>query len=152
LADLAATQELGKRLASILRTGDVILLKGDLGVGKTALAREIVQAVMGPETEVPSPTFTLVQTYSGATLTITHADLYRIKAIQELAELGLDEALEGGALLVEWPERATELWPSTRLEIALSLVGTGQTRHARITGYGHWIERLVPLLEVKTCD
>lgn len=137
-----ATQDLGQSLAGLLGAGDLILLSGDLGAGKTHLARAVVQALAGAEQDVPSPTFTLIQRYETPSLIITHADLYRIDAVTELEELGLDEALEEGALLVEWPDRAAGLWPESRLEIELSS-GTDPTeRLASLTGRGLWSGRL----------
>lgn len=142
LGDLAAVKRLGAALARELRRGDAILLRGDLGAGKTELARAVVRARMDTEVEVPSPTFTLIQTYETPDLVIAHADLYRVEQAGELAELGLDEALDDGAVLVEWPERADGLWPATRLEIALSILDGGQERQAILTAYGDWTSRL----------
>ena len=106
LADDAATAQLGEDLALALRPGDVHALSGDLGAGKTALARAIIRALADDEAiEVPSPTFTLVQTYE-TRIPVGHFDLYRISAPSELDELGLDEILMDGAALIEWPERA----------------------------------------------
>lgn len=109
LADEAATVRLAEDIALILKKGDLLLLSGDLGAGKSTLARALIRAVAGdPVLEVPSPTFTLVQAYD-LRLPISHFDLYRLSDPEELAELGLDEALETGAALVEWPERAADL-------------------------------------------
>jgi tRNA threonylcarbamoyl adenosine modification protein YjeE len=142
LDDLGAARRLGERLAASLRSGDAVLLSGDLGAGKTELARAMIQARMGAEIDVPSPTFTLIQTYESPGLPIAHADLYRIERVEDLAELGLDEALETGALLVEWPERAEGLWPAARLEIALTHDGEGPARIAALTGHGEWASRI----------
>ena len=110
LADEEATRALGAALAKVLRRGDVVTLSGPLGVGKTALARAILQAA-GHEGEVPSPSFAIVQPYEDLDPPIWHADLYRIERSGELDELGLDE-LSDAVLLVEWPERAGEsAWP-----------------------------------------
>ena len=121
LADAAATEAIGAALAPLLRAGDVIALSGDLGAGKTTLARGLLTA-LGLEGEAPSPTFAIVQTYvpPEVRLAVAHVDLYRIRDPQELEELGLDDALEDGALLIEWPERlGTRSWPSTlRLHLA----------------------------------
>ena len=104
------TAEVGAKLASQLRPGDVVTLSGPLGVGKTELARAILSA-LGFVGEAPSPTFAIVQPYDDLETPIWHVDLYRIEDPSELAELGLDEA-DDVALLVEWPERAGEgAWP-----------------------------------------
>ena len=106
LADLAATERLGRVVAEELQAGDLVTLSGGLGSGKTTLARTIVRALAGDAAlEVPSPTFTLMQTYDTARGPVVHADLYRIGGPGELAELGWDEAAEQALLLVEWPER-----------------------------------------------
>ena len=110
LVDEAGLGEVGRRLAGTLRAGDVIALSGELGAGKTTLARAILRA-LGHEGDVPSPTFTLVQTYPDLPLPVAHADLYRLGAPDEAEALGLDDWLEDGVLLVEWPERlGRRLW------------------------------------------
>lgn len=103
LADLAAMEALGARIAGLLRAGDVVALSGPLGTGKTTLARAVI-AALGHEGEVPSPTFTIVETYD-LRLPLVHADFYRLESPREAEELGLDDYREGAALLAEWPER-----------------------------------------------
>lgn len=113
LPDAAATEAIGRSLAPLLERGDVVLLSGDLGAGKTSLARGVL-AGLGLAGEAPSPTFAIVQPYDSpeVCLPVLHVDLYRIDDPAELEELGLDEALGDAALLVEWPERAGEgAWP-----------------------------------------
>ena len=111
LPDPEATEALGARIASALRPGDVVALRGDLGAGKTTLARGILRG-LGFEGEVASPTFPIVQPYEELALPVWHVDLYRIEDPAEIRELALDEALDGGALLVEWPDRlGGALWP-----------------------------------------
>lgn len=123
LPDEAATQALGARIAAVLRPGDVVALSGDLGAGKTTLARAIL-AGLGHAGEVPSPTFAIVQPYDPPDLRIPvwHVDLYRLEHAEEAAELGLDEARREAALIVEWPERLGDaLWPdSLRLELTVA--------------------------------
>ena len=137
LADETATADLGARIARLLEPGDAVLLKGDLGAGKTTLARAILRA-LGVEGHVPSPTFTLVQTYQPRDLTVFHYDLYRIEDARELAELGLDDALDDGALLVEWPEKGFPARLATGA-LTVMLTQTGPTaREARIAGPGRW--------------
>ena len=135
LADLAATEGLAARLAAWAKAGDVIGLRGPLGVGKTAFARGFIQACFGA-TEVPSPTFTLVQTYETDDLSIWHFDLYRIAKPEEIDELGLDEALERGIALIEWPERLGAAMPADWLEIALAPGAHAGARRARLTAHG----------------
>jgi tRNA threonylcarbamoyladenosine biosynthesis protein TsaE len=141
LSDETATAALGARVARGLAPGDAVLLKGDLGAGKTTLARAILRA-LGVEGHVPSPTFTLVQAYQAGDLPLFHFDLYRIESPRELAELGIDDALEDGAALVEWPERG---FPPRLAEDALTITLTqkrGDEREARITGPARW-QRLI---------
>lgn len=142
LPDEAATADLGRRLAPLCRAGDVIALRGDLGAGKSTLARALIQTLQGADTEVPSPTFTLVQTYPGdlpTGLAIWHFDLYRLENPAEARELGIEEAADG-LTLVEWPERLGSHLPKTRLELQLSFSGAG--RIARLDDHADWSERI----------
>lgn len=139
LPDDAATAALGARLGAAARAGDVIALYGDLGAGKTTLARALIRSLTGPETEAPSPTFTLVQTYQTARFPIWHFDLYRLKESGEARELGLEEAVDGLAL-IEWPERLGRDLPVARLEVRLSFDGAG--RIARLVDLDDWSARI----------
>lgn len=139
LAGEADTAALGERLAMAARPGDVIALLGDLGAGKTTLARALIRKLAGPETEAPSPTFTLVQTYATPNLPIWHFDLYRLEDPGEARELGLEEAVDGLAL-IEWPERLGRDLPIARLEVRLSFDGAG--RIARLVDLDDWSTRL----------
>ena len=143
LADDAATQALAGRIAALARRGDVILLEGGLGSGKTSFARGFLRA-LGVEEEVPSPTFTLVQSYALPGLDVTHSDLYRLADESEVVELGLDEAWCHGALLVEWPDRAPGLWPEERLAVRLELPpgSPGDARQVWLRGTGRWASLL----------
>lgn len=138
LGNEADTRALGAKIASILHGGDAVLLSGPLGVGKTVLARSILRA-LGVEERVPSPTFTLVQTYETPGLTVRHFDLYRIERESDLLELGLQEALSDGAIIVEWPEHAFGQLPDSALKIELRSV-TAETRMAHLTGRDRWAE------------
>ncbi len=145
LPDEAATQALAAEIAACVGAGDLVTLTGDLGAGKTAFARHLIRSLVGdPALDVPSPTFTLMQTYEGPRFPIVHADLYRISGTDELAELGWEEAAEGSLVLVEWPERAGFLLGAERLDVQLSLSperGSG-ARVALITGYGALAPRI----------
>ena len=136
LPDPAATVALGGRVVRGLATGDAVALEGDLGAGKTTLARAILRA-LGVTEDVPSPTFTLVQIYETPLLTVRHYDLYRIENAAEIDELGLDDALAEGAALIEWPERAEARLPSDALHIALAPSGA-DSRIATIRGPAKW--------------
>lgn len=142
LADDEATAQLGQEIAPWLRVGDCVVLEGDLGAGKTALARAILRTLAGDaDLEVPSPTFTLVQTYEEARVPVSHFDLYRLSGAEEAEELGLDDALDEGAALIEWPSRLADDVPHDRLEIRLDISGSGG-REVHLTGHGNWRDRL----------
>lgn len=136
LADPAATAALGMRIAAGLARGDAVALEGDLGAGKTTLARAVLRA-LGVSEEVPSPTFTLVQTYDTPRLVVRHYDLYRIEDPNEARELGIDDALLEGAALIEWPERAREWLPRDLLQVTLAAAGDS-ARVAALRGPAKW--------------
>ncbi len=148
LPDEAASEALATGLAMLLQPGDLILLEGDLGSGKTTIARAILRAVAGdPALDVPSPTFTLVQAYDLPGLSVAHMDLYRIEDVSEVEELGMDEALDAGAVIVEWPQRAPGALPEGGLHLELSETATG--RRARITAKdAGWHDRLQRLAAI----
>jgi tRNA threonylcarbamoyladenosine biosynthesis protein TsaE len=135
LNDLAATENLAQRLARLARPGDAVLLSGPLGAGKSALARAFLRALLGdPALEVPSPSYTLVQSYAvpgGGQA--HHFDLYRLGGAEEVLELGWEEALEG-IVLVEWPERLGALAPPGALRIALTPLDE-DAREVQLTGW-----------------
>ncbi|PWC33551.1 tRNA (adenosine(37)-N6)-threonylcarbamoyltransferase complex ATPase subunit type 1 TsaE [Azospirillum sp. TSO35-2] len=135
LPDEAATAALARRLGALLRPGDLVALRGDLGAGKTALARALIRSVTHEEAEVPSPTFTLVQSYDTAIGPIWHADLYRLSGPDEVYELGWDDARAEAVALVEWPDRLGPLLPADRIELTLSHDGP-DARRASLTGHG----------------
>ncbi|MDC0737761.1 tRNA (adenosine(37)-N6)-threonylcarbamoyltransferase complex ATPase subunit type 1 TsaE [Cognatishimia sp. SS12] len=111
-------------LGARLDAGDVILLTGDIGAGKTHFSRSLIQHRLGYAEDVPSPTFTLVQTYEAGDIEIWHADLYRLTTPDEVVELGLTEAFETAICLVEWPDRLAELAPENALMITLKMCDT----------------------------
>jgi tRNA threonylcarbamoyladenosine biosynthesis protein TsaE len=126
LPNEAATEALGATLAQRLKPGDVVGLKGDLGTGKTTLARAIVRAAAGdPALIVPSPTFTLVEVYDTPRGPFWHFDLYRLETPEQVYELGWEEALAEGVILMEWPERLGPLLPK-HLSVTLKLDGNGR--------------------------
>jgi tRNA threonylcarbamoyl adenosine modification protein YjeE len=118
----------------------MVALEGDLGAGKTELARAVIRSLAGADIPVPSPTFTLLQAYELPGLTVTHADLYRLSDPSEVLELGLDEAWEQGAVLVEWPERAGDLLPAELLTLHLRHVpeAGAEARDIEIEGGERW--------------
>ena len=115
------TDYLGRILAKYARAGDCFLLRGHIGAGKSTLARAFIRTLLGPDTEVPSPTFTLVQTYIYNNLELWHADLYRLSDAQEAVELGLTDAFSDHICLIEWPELLGDLAPTSALDIEMSV-------------------------------
>jgi len=144
LEDLAATERLGLFFATRLRAGDVLALRGALGAGKSALARAIIQNLCPDETDIPSPTFTLVQTYEAMDGTvIQHFDLYRLDAPEDAFALGIEDAFVESICLVEWPERLGAYLPSTALSVEiLHDRETEDRRFVCLSGDSHWQQRL----------
>ena len=131
--DEAATARIAGAVAHVSLAGDVLALAGDLGSGKTAFARGFIRALTTPEEEVPSPTFTLVQTYAAGGGTLYHFDLYRIEDPEEAWELGIEEAFAGGITLIEWPERLGRLLPPDRLDIRFEMPPGAPPAERRVT-------------------
>jgi tRNA threonylcarbamoyl adenosine modification protein YjeE len=148
LDDAGATERLGADLAMILRPGDVVALEGDLGAGKSTLARAAIRHLAGDaELEVPSPTYTLVQAYE-TTPKIAHFDLYRIGGDDELEEIGFDEAIETGVALVEWPRNAPLALAAANIAVSLDMAAGGG-RVATIAGRGQAAERVLRTLAIR---
>jgi len=134
---------LAAALAPRLRAGDFLALHGELGAGKTAFARALIRALMdNPNEEVPSPTFAIVQPYTGQRSPIHHYDFYRIADPAEADELGLDDALAAGIVIAEWPERLGDRLPPNGLDISLADGDSATTRHVVLAGHGGWAARL----------
>lgn len=115
------TKEIAHQIAANLKAGDVIALTGDLGAGKTYLSREIIRFFCGANLIVPSPTFTLLQTYEAGQLNIYHYDLYRLKSADEIYDLGIEEAFDDNICLIEWPEIISHLLPKSTIKINLEI-------------------------------
>ncbi|HUD85912.1 MAG TPA: tRNA (adenosine(37)-N6)-threonylcarbamoyltransferase complex ATPase subunit type 1 TsaE [Xanthobacteraceae bacterium] len=131
-------------IACALEPGDLVTLSGDLGAGKTTFARALIRHLAGDDTiEVPSPTFTLMQTYELPRFPLVHADLYRLTGTAELAELGFDDLPEGAVVLLEWPDRAAGFLPPDRLDITFTLAPAlgADVRNVRFVGYGGFAAR-----------
>ncbi len=135
-------RRLAQALSCTMRRGDVIALHGDLGAGKTTFSRYFITAILGHDEEIPSPTFSLVQRYDAARMPIFHFDLYRLSDASELDELGFDEALNDGLVLVEWPQHAGDRLPANRLELHLSEADDPAMRNVELVGHGDWTARL----------
>lgn len=153
LPDAEATARAGAALAATLAPGDAVLLSGDLGAGKSALARAAIAALLaqdGRAEDIPSPSFTLVQEYETAHGDVWHADLHRLSGPDGVEELGLEEAFDRAICLVEWPERLGPFTPPRRLELALDFAGieeaAGRVLRVRAVG-GGWTAALGALTE-----
>lgn len=145
LKTLDDTRKLGRALAVDLRRGDCLTLNGPLGAGKTELARSIVRAAAGADIDVPSPTFSLVETYEFDT-PLFHIDLYRLDSPDQAVELGLDDMIEQGITLIEWPDRAAAFLPQKRLDITIGQKDGGMRDVQFRTGGDRWADRIESLL------
>jgi len=143
----AVTAALAARLARRSRAGDVIALRGDLGTGKTVFARAFIRALRSPAEEVPSPTFTLVQTYEGeaGAPAIWHFDFYRLTRPEDVFELGFEEALAQSIVLIEWPERLGLMLPRERLEVRFAPGLTSRARRIELSPSPAWRGRIADL-------
>jgi len=147
--DEAGSLRLAELLALKIGPGDVIALRGDLGAGKTTLARALIGALLrNSEADVPSPTFSLHQTYATPRLTISHFDFYRLSSAEEAREIGFEEAMHGGAVIVEWPERAAALLPESRFDITLGEAANPNARLVTMGGQGPAAARAARIGEV----
>lgn len=146
LADAAATARLGAAIAPRLAPGETVLLYGPLGMGKSTLARGLIRALTRPDEDVPSPTFTLVQFYESDP-PVAHFDLYRLTRPEEASEIGLDEALDDGCAIIEWPERLGDHpghWLGSDI-LTITLAEQGEGRVATLSGAGVWETKLKDL-------
>src|ERR1700733_2110801 len=153
LSNEEATRRLAIDIAAALEPGDLVTLSGDLGAGKTLFARALIRHLAGDDTtEVPSPTFTFLQTYELPRFTLVHADLYRLTGAAELAELGFDDLPDGAVVLMEWPDRAAGFLPPDRLDITFTLAPAlgPDVRNVRYIGYGGFAARTERIAMVRS--
>jgi tRNA threonylcarbamoyladenosine biosynthesis protein TsaE len=143
------TAALGAEIGRLLTPGDVLLLEGDIGAGKTHFARSLIQSLLSEPEDVPSPTFTLVQIYDGTSCEIWHADLYRLTSPDEVVELGLTDAFTDAICLVEWPDRLAELVPENALLMRFAMTPAEGERTLELSATTeHWPQRLKEILDV----
>ena len=144
LADEEATRRLASDIAGGLEPGDLLTLAGELGIGKTTLARHLIRCLLKePDVEVPSPTFTLMQAYETPRFPLLHIDLYRVRGTDELVELGFDDVEADAVRLIEWPDRAAGSLPRERLDIILTAAPERgpDARRIRVIGHGRCAAR-----------
>lgn len=144
LPDEAATARLAETLAHCAQAADVVALRGDLGAGKSTFARAFIRALTHAEEEVPSPTFTLVQTYETKIAPIWHFDAYRLKVPEEALELDVEDAFSCGISLIEWPDRLGPYLPERRLDVTLEAGPTPESRRATLIAWGDRAAQLIP--------
>ena len=141
----AQTAQLATQLAAMLAPGDVILLQGDVGAGKTHFARAAITSLLPLPEDIPSPTFTLVQTYDGRNAAIWHSDLYRLTSTLEIEELGLTEAFDDAICFVEWPDRLGELTPIDALTLTFRAMTEAEERQVEARWLdAKWDAKLAP--------
>ncbi|MGH6673935.1 MAG: tRNA (adenosine(37)-N6)-threonylcarbamoyltransferase complex ATPase subunit type 1 TsaE [Xanthobacteraceae bacterium] len=153
LPNEGATARFAIDVACTLEPGDLVTLSGDLGAGKTTFARALIRYLAGDDKlEVPSPTFTLLQSYDLPRFTLVHADLYRLSSAAELAEIGFDDLPEQSVVLMEWPDRAAGLLPADRLDITFTLAPAlgAEMRNVRYTGYGAFAARAERIGQIRS--
>ena len=147
--DEAGVVRLAELLALKLRSGDVVALSGELGAGKTTFARALIGSILRDvATEVPSPTFSLRQSYASPRLSIEHFDFYRLSSAQEAQELGFEDALQDSVAIVEWPERVAVLLPPSRFEVLLAETEDPAVRRVTLRGQGSARERVERIAQV----
>jgi len=147
-----ATARFAMDIGAALELGDLVTLSGDLGAGKTTFARALIRYLAGDDTiEVPSPTFTLIQSYELPRFLLVHADFYRLSGTAELAELGFEDLPEDTVVLLEWPDRAAGFLPSDRVDITFTLAPqiSPESRNARVVGYGAFSARVERMTQVR---
>lgn len=142
LPDPDATTAFGARVSGLLAPGACLLLEGPIGAGKTSFARAVIHALLGAEEDVPSPTFTLVQTYEAPNFDIWHCDLYRLGSADELTELGVEEAFENAVTLIEWPDRLADGAPDDAVTLRFE-VTPDDGRVATLSGTASWLRDLI---------
>ena len=144
------TQRLGMSLGACLRAGDVVLLHGEMGAGKSVLTRAAARG-MGIDGPVPSPTFTILNIHEGTQLRLYHFDLYRLEGVDALYEMGLEEYIPAsdGASMIEWPEMAPEAMPEDRLDITIEYIDEGMGRRVTLEGRGVFDEKRIEEIVAK---
>lgn len=130
------------RLSQVVKAGDAITLQGNLGAGKSELARAFIKLLLGADTVVPSPTFTIVEQYQAPNFLISHFDLYRLEGSEELTEIGFEEALSSGVCLIEWPERLEGYPLVNHLSVEITADIQTQIRKISLVGDENWQGRL----------
>lgn len=142
IVNINEMKNFANKIAKLIKPKDIICLRGNLGAGKTTFCQFLIKSLLGEEVEVTSPTFNLLHQYEANGIMISHFDLYRLKSKEEIFEIGIEEALTNGIIIIEWPEIIIDILPKKMLDLSISFSANSASRIININGSDQWIEKL----------